>query len=375
MRARHAYLFILITGILLVLLRYIEFHTKTIMPSPVKVTRFRSVSDSTSAPVPILIVSYMRSGSTFTSDVIASYPSSYYIFEPLIYVIPKIKHKYPIQLINGTTILPEADDEAAILSDILFYWLTCQYGGLDLEYVLTISTTHSTTRFKMCLETKQNNTEPALQTCLKILQKQCESSTIRVIKTIRVRMKRTVQSLLERIPGLKVIHLFRDQRPRLLSAERTPTMLFHSLQTTAKSECSNALDDIVIHQELERTYPGQLATILYERLAENPPVVFNHIFNFLQLPFTRKSLEYIQYITSSATEVQCNFCTKKKNSTKTAHAWRTKKSSDFEKIKMIQRECKETQNALGYLPLNSITEMRNTSVKLRMATPFTADAL
>ncbi|XP_069100945.1 carbohydrate sulfotransferase 4-like [Argopecten irradians] len=356
MRARRVRVFILMTGILLVLFRYI-------------------VSDSTSAPVPILIVSYMRSGSTFTSDVIASHPSSYYIFEPLRYIVPKIKHQYPIQLINGTTILPESHDEAVILSDFLRSWLTCQYGGLDLEYVRHITTTHSATRFKMCLKTKQNNTEPALQTCLKILQKQCESSTIRVIKTIRVRMKRTVQSLLERIPGLKVIHLFRDQRPRLLSAERTPKMLIYSLQTTAKRECLNVLNDIVIHQALEQAYPGQLATVLYERLAENPLVVSKRIFKFLQLPFTRKSFEYIKTITSSATAVPCSFCTKKKNSTKTAHAWRTKKSLDFEKIKMIQRECKETQNALGYLPLNSTTQMRNTSINLRITTPFTVDAL
>ncbi|XP_069100951.1 carbohydrate sulfotransferase 4-like [Argopecten irradians] len=318
----------------------------------------------------------MRSGSTFISDVIASHPSSHFIFEPFSRAIRKIRKKAPIVLINGTVIIPLPDEEANLMSELLFSWLTCNYGGLDSDILLNLPITHSTKKFHLCLKTNHSlNNETVLQKCVRILQIQCETINLRVVKTIRLRMRTTVENILKRIPGLKVIHLFRDQRPRLLSAERTPTMLFHSLQTTAKSECSNALDDIVIHQELERTYPGQLATVLYERLAENPLVVSKRIFTFLQLSFTRKSFEYIKNITSSATAVPCSFCTKKKNSTKTAHAWRTKKSLDFEKIKMIQKECKETQNALGYLPLNSTTEMRNTSVNLRMTTPFTLDAL
>ncbi|XP_033745604.1 uncharacterized protein LOC117331118 [Pecten maximus] len=237
-------------------------------------------------PVPVLIISYMRSGSTFTSDVIASHPSSYYIFEPLIHSIPKTQNVgRKIELINGTIIT--SDDEAVLVSNFLFSWLTCQYDGLDKKSVLSLTHTNTTTPFKMCLKKgKSNNNETILQTCLKVLQKKCESSQIRLVKTIRTRMRTSVEILLKRIPGLKVLHLFRDQRPRLLSAEKTPMMTYLKLQKTAKLECSRVSDDIAMHQMLKKQHPGRLKTLLYERLAENPLWVAKRIFDFLLLPLT-----------------------------------------------------------------------------------------
>ncbi|XP_033746704.1 carbohydrate sulfotransferase 4-like [Pecten maximus] len=333
-----------------------------------------SVSENT-GPVPVLIISYMRSGSTFTAGVIASYPSSYYLFEPIKISVQKIERNASIQLINGTTISTTGNG-AFMVAEFLRGLFTCKFDGFDKEALIKLIGTQTTTPFKICLgKGKSNKNETVLQTCLKVLQKKCESSQIRVIKTIRVRMRTTVDILLKSVPGLKVINLFRDQRPRLLSAQKTPQMLAHTLERTARIECADAADDIAIQKVLKKQYPGQVETLLYERLAENPIGLAKHIFNFLGLPLTKESTLRIKDMTSSSKETRCAFCTEKGDSAKTAHAWRTEKTQNFQKIKMIEKECKNVQNILGYLPLKNIEQLRNTSISLRIDTPFTADVL
>ncbi|XP_060069162.1 carbohydrate sulfotransferase 5-like [Ylistrum balloti] len=342
-------------------------------------TRFSSDGTETASPeqtrpVPVLIVSYMRSGSTFTADVINSYESSYYIFEPLRNVIKKMEKGSPIELINGT-VVSEFKHLAVWIADFLFSWLTCDYDQLDKESVINIAY-NIPTSFQNCLRKfKRIKKDSFLNTCIQLLQMQCESSKLRLVKTIRAHMKTTVEILLKRIPGLKVVHLFRDQRPRLLSAENTPTMMNQPLQQTAKLECSRIYENIAMHKVLKQQYPGQVETLLYERLAEHPISTAKRIYKFLNLPITKESITHIQNMTSAPHESKCNFCTKKMNSTKTAHAWRKKMSSDFAKIKMIESECENVQNVLGYMPVKNSEELINTSKILREVTPFTADTL
>ncbi|OWF39341.1 carbohydrate sulfotransferase 6-like [Mizuhopecten yessoensis] len=333
-----------------------------------------AAASKNSGPVPVLIVSYMRSGSTFTADVITSYPSSYYLFEPMKVTVEKLAKNSTIELINGTRI--SRYNANALAADFLQSWLTCKFDGQDKEAVVKLIGTRSTTPFKICLRKgKSNKNETVLQTCLKILQKQCESSKIRLVKEIRVGMRTTIAILLKKVPGLKVVHLLRDQRPRLLSAEKTPLMLHLTLQKTAKMECADASDNLAVQKELQQQYPGQLETLLYERLAENPILISKRIFDFLHLPFTAMSIEKIQSMTSSTHEVPCPFCTSKKDSAKTAHAWRTRKSSNFVKIKMIEEECEDIQTNLGYIPLKNMDELRNASFNLRINIPLTSDVL
>ncbi|XP_060079422.1 uncharacterized protein LOC132558829 [Ylistrum balloti] len=279
------------------------------------------------------------------------------------------------ELVNGTTI-STSGNPAFLSADFLHGYLTCKFDGLDKETLFNLIGTHTTTPFKICLKKGTSNTNgTVLQTCLKLLQDKCESSKVRVVKTIRVRMRTTVDLLLQKIPGLKVIHLFRDQRPRLLSAESTPFMLAYTLQKTAKLECSDTYDDIDIQTALKKQHPDQIKTLLYERLAEYPLDIARRIFNFLGLPLTKMSIDKIQSMTSSTNELNCPFCTEKNDSAKTAHAWRTKKSQDFLKIKMIEEACEKVQKALGYVPVNNMVELRNISVSLRVDTAFTADVL
>ncbi|XP_069100944.1 carbohydrate sulfotransferase 2-like [Argopecten irradians] len=323
--------------------------------------------------IPVLIASYMRSGSTFTASVISSYPSSYYLFEPIKKSVEKMEKNLPIELVNGTTI-STINNGAFLAAEFLHGLLTCQYDGLDREALNKLIGTQSTTPFRICLKRRKKN-EQVLQSCLKILQKHCESSKLRVVKTIRVRMRKTVDILLKKIPGLKVIHLFRDQRPRLLSAEATPLMLATTLVKTARMECKDAADDIAIQRVLKKRHPRQIATLLYERLAENPIRIAMRIFDFIGLSLPEESVKSIKNMTSSSKEVECAFCVEKRDSAKTANAWRTKSKQNFIKIKMIEEECKTVQEALGYLPLQNMDQLRNTSISLRIDTPFTADGL
>ncbi|XP_021370030.1 carbohydrate sulfotransferase 5-like isoform X2 [Mizuhopecten yessoensis] len=353
MRTRSRFIILLTTAVLLLFILYCD----------------------NAGPVPVLIVSYMRSGSSFTGDVIASYPSSFYTFEPLKWSMHKLIKNSTIELINGTTI-STSGTSADLAAEFVYGWLTCNFDRLDKESVVSMTKTRSTTSFKICLKKgKTYKNETVLRTCLKILQKQCELSKIRLVKVIRVRMRTTVEILLKRVPGLKVIHLFRDQRPRLLSAEKTPYMLWYSLKQTANLACSAASDDLEMHKVMRREYPGQLETLLYENLAEDPIGTAKRLFDFLNLPLTKTSIEGIQKMTTASTEFRCNFCTQKKNSTKTAHAWRTKNSSDFKKIKLIEMECENIQRVLGYVPIKDMEQLRNMSFDLRIVTPFTADVL
>ena len=106
--------------------------------------------------------------------------------------------------------------------------------------------------------------------CLKFQEQECKNSKYRIIKTIRMSME-LVQTLIDFIPRLKVIHLVRD--PRAITNSRTHA---HGMQMSRETEphsrslCKEMHLDLKFTQRLVVKYPTQITILVYEGLAENP---------------------------------------------------------------------------------------------------------
>ena len=50
----------------------------------------------------VIIVTYMRSGSSLTGEIMQQHPDAFYVFEPLRMLDVSFKANFPLQFLNGT---------------------------------------------------------------------------------------------------------------------------------------------------------------------------------------------------------------------------------------------------------------------------------
>ena len=52
---------------------------------------------------PVIILTYMRSGSSLTGEIMQQHPDAFYVFEPLRMLTITFRDKLPLQFLNGTS--------------------------------------------------------------------------------------------------------------------------------------------------------------------------------------------------------------------------------------------------------------------------------
>ena len=200
----------------------------------------------------ILIASTWRSGSTFLGDLLSRYPGTFYSYEPLIY----LAHKY-----GGLTNI--TDDVKSEMVDLVSDIFKCYP---NLGYLKHLNETKNKNNFKhnfrmwnMCEKFLKK-----ISACFKrsVNIETCPIFPIRLIKTVRLRVKETEKLLLDPEIGnaLKVILLVRDPRG-VMNSRASDSWCKGKICSDLETVCNHLEEDILAATYLKSKYPGTLAHI------------------------------------------------------------------------------------------------------------------
>ncbi|XP_064613055.1 carbohydrate sulfotransferase 1-like [Liolophura sinensis] len=314
----------------------------------------------------VLILAYMRGGSSFTGKLFDSNKEAFYVFEPLYHIYERaLKHPNFMKHVaksNGPA--PVAENATLFAQQLLRSYLACSINSISVInfYDVFLKEGSKTKEFLTC-----GKTQPE---CLKEATYACQESKVRVIKTIRFRMS-DVSDLMDSLPSLKVVHLVRDPRGIISSRmnhfgnyKKTGDIL-----EDVTKLCQSMLKDFHSVKLYRRRFPDRIMTILYEDLAERPEVITAQIYKFVNSPLPESVREWIHANTQAETdeELQSFMGTQRKNSSLTASFWRTRISLQL--AKYVDQKCHEIYKKVGYLPVQNLTHLKDNLVSLRDRTP------
>ncbi|XP_060566337.1 carbohydrate sulfotransferase 1-like isoform X2 [Ruditapes philippinarum] len=329
----------------------------------------------------ILIIAYMRTGSTLTGAIFQSFPGTFYVFEPIRLIgsffnsMARNKmQRGTLKFANGTQRNVLLEDKQSIILDEINSWLNCKLTALNIH---TLSNPHHAQHtnimaaFTNCMKEEKKKQTPNLRRCFDEATSLCKKAPLRIIKFIRIKMKDAAMLLLL-YPNLKIVHLVRDPRGIMNSRFKIHMASEDKIKSQVVGHCTTVYEDLKISKEIISEFPGRLKVILYEDLAERPLETAQSMFRFSGLPFN----DYVQTFVERQTSAQRNsgkYTTLRKNSTVTANTWR--KQIRFKVQNIVYNSCLESNKIIGYLPFSSEKMLRNLTVASRKKLDVNAELL
>ncbi|XP_033745691.1 carbohydrate sulfotransferase 4-like [Pecten maximus] len=195
--------------------------------------------------------------------------------------------------------------------------------------------------------------------CVEKIVKQCGNSIALVSKVPRVSLSLAAQ-LLKKVRSLKIIHLLRDPRAIMKSRkvlEWTPP------PAGSLSLCRKMADDYLQSDIIKKDHPARLLTVFYEDLVTHPAETVQMMYDFAGYDFDEKEQSRLSNMTGM-TPGNMPISSDRKTSLQVAMEWRTKINLTF--LNAIDPGCKDLYKILGYPPLNSETDIHNSSIPLRI---------
>lgn len=146
----------------------------------------------------------------------------------------------------------------------------------------------------------------AAKECIPVLKDRCMKSEVRGAKTVRATME-MVEVLLQRHPNLKVLHLFRDPRPVMLSRFKHQSFRSYvskkNLAIESKFYCGVVDSDIQIRKRLIGKYPNKIREIIYEEFVNDPLKQAGDIYKFLGIHFPKTVQEWLIKSTKKSSSI------------------------------------------------------------------------
>ncbi|XP_021351459.1 carbohydrate sulfotransferase 1-like [Mizuhopecten yessoensis] len=319
------------------------------------VSRKQTTIAPEAGPIPILLVTYMRSGSSFVGDLLKAYPKTFYAFEPLHILQVDVRKQRPIRYFDGT--MRSRNNFLELSVDTIRDLSMCRMEQLPLSFYsdgfFTACTDSS--KFHICMNgSKIENDLESGRKCSRILSKACQRSEYFVTKIIRMPLY-ALEPLLEKIPRLRIIHLLRDTRATVSSQVNAVRYAMGNLQPSVLKFCNRVYDDIVTREALERRYPGRLMTIEYEDIIKEPIDSTKKLYQFSGMNLTRQVQKNILRLFSK-TRKGVNF-------TVISSIWRTNPKMSV--IKTVDNNCQQLYTRYGFRVLNE-QDLKNVSVSLKL---------
>ncbi|XP_018006480.1 carbohydrate sulfotransferase 3 [Hyalella azteca] len=300
---------------------------------------------SASGPKLVLLLSSTpRSGSSFIGELLATYkPTAVYFFEPL----HKIQ-ELPCMLDNSCVSNYLGNIFSCDLDNAFQQWLRSK--SVFFQFFSQTS--------KSCGD-KSSNSE--IKSCFSKIDmiNECLQADVRLIKVIRSRIHHIVP-LLNSLPHIKVVHLYRDPRGFMNSINK-----FTNWNHNSSKYCENLNNDLLDFRILSEKHPQQMIQIAYENFSNDPTEGTKKLFNFVYGNATLEAptLSYLE----SHTKFDSNGpMTTLKNSGAAAEAWRNtisiKTLGDVEH----DLQCRQAVRLMNHTIFNSIENARNRNIPLEL---------
>lgn len=183
-----------------------------------------------------------------------------------------------------------------------------------------------------------------------MMTQRCRNAKLRAVKTVRAIMPE-VAPLADRLPNFRLIHLFRDPRPVLVSRNTNPYFrgIYSGTQTKKQGGgdmvkegsiyCPTVASDIRLRRNtVESNYPGIVTQAIYEDFAPRPVEYAEAMYAFVNETLPLNVKLYIDTNTLGQ-----NW---KNNAILRMHKW--KESMTYETGDKVKAACKEFYNLVNY---------------------------
>eukprot|EP00094_Tigriopus_californicus_P010736 TCALIF_10355-PA protein Name:"Similar to Chst1 Carbohydrate sulfotransferase 1 (Mus musculus)" AED:0.10 eAED:0.11 QI:0/0/0/0.5/0/0.5/4/0/399 len=215
-------------------------------------------------PRKVLIISSVRSGSSFFGQLLNQFPGTYYFFEPI-----KTRRVVDANLVE-------------FLKDVL---------SCNCKNIAFSNSNHHVLRHNIRLMPLCNESAPleVKRMCFNsdLLSEVCSLFPIRLIKTVRFEA-RMVERLMEMVPDLTVISLIRDVRGGIVSRQKVP-WCDPSNCADVKSVCKRYNQDVESSIDLTSRYPERFKIVRYEDLSLNLNQTVQSVADFLGFPLDQQA--------------------------------------------------------------------------------------
>ncbi|XP_022255252.1 carbohydrate sulfotransferase 1-like [Limulus polyphemus] len=281
-----------------------------------------------------LIVTYARSGSSFTGLLLKNHPNSFYHFEPL------YPYRYELKTMRG---IPD--------QRFLYDLFKCNFSGRG-SYLRSVknhlkqkSYHYNKQYLKTCA--RRRNIKPCFNPF--VMSRFCRNQTLHIIKTIRLSLQNGVK-LYENYPdlNLKIIHLVRDPRAVINSRQRGITKRWCKKNTkcsSVSSYCREVRYDLNYSCSLKTSGDRGIYFLLrYEDLIENPLNITKSLFKFLGFKSLSKSV--VKFLKQNVLPFSISGRIQHTNSSYYASHW--KQQLSFSDIMSIQESCSDVLTKLDY---------------------------
>ncbi|GAB1607966.1 carbohydrate sulfotransferase 1-like [Argonauta hians] len=306
----------------------------------------------------VLVVAYMRSGSSLTGELLDQANGSIYYYEP---IRPFFKPHTEPNTGNITHLKRTRDIKIQVLNA----WLSCSFNGAlarTLYYSLKTWCQNCQEYFKCVGDSSTSFLK--IHLCLPLLVNLCKKANVRIAKVIRLEMK-LVSELLISDPNLRVVHLLRDPRGILNSRLRLGVFNKKNSKIVAATLCQNMHNNIREYLKLKENpqFRHRMMTVFYEDLGEYPIAISKEMFSFLEIPFTVTIRKWIKANMLGTTNRNGNpFSVLHRNSHLHVNSWRSKLS--YGMVSVIDESCQNLYEISGYNKVDSNDQLRNMDVKL-----------
>lgn len=286
-----------------------------------------------------LLVTYIRSGSTFLGDLVQANRDTFYTFEPLNYLDIKV---------NRMT-----DDRIVEAVDILARMFNCDVsmvGKMVKKYP-------NMSRFNIAGFYRELKARNSLN-CKRpeVIAAACSQCNIRVLKVVRLRVRQLKVMFAEYgniFQEVKVLVNRRDPRGMFNSRQSRPWCRPPTSCYDIRTMCEEMREDLAVYKVLKKQYPDNFASVRFEDLALEPHERSQLLYEQLGLDWTIDTEQYVKLHTSvqgNGSKLTRHPYSTYRDSRSVPFAWMYK--LEWETVDKIQTECKDVMHAFGYILVN-----------------------
>ena len=330
--------------------------------------------DSRETRANVMILAYLRSGSSFLGELFNRNPNVFYLFEPL----------YPIAtFLEGKRRFSQLYD--AFVRHFLGNIFACSFNkhpffvnflaasrfrlkSRGISSPVFCDPRVTSTKMHLC---RRINT--TLQTRL------CRSSSHTVVKTIRVSNWETIDAITE-TSLTKLIHLVRD--PRAIITSRVSHLLaeierekarnaehagngtaIQALATNIRSSSTSLCDTMrndIFNGKKRTAFGKTYALVRYEDVARHPLGAYEEIYDFTGIAQSDHVVKWLEVNTISNSNPY--YYSTSRNSSAAARMWRLRLPMTL--VAEVQKQCSDVMRILGYTTVRSDAELRDMSKSL-----------
>ncbi|XP_072029898.1 carbohydrate sulfotransferase 1-like [Amphiura filiformis] len=318
-----------------------------------------SVSMTTDKPVRVIIVTQMRSGSSFTGELFNRNDDFVYYFEPLY----EMRHKIQGKNANFDRFLrlPLLNLMKCDFRNMPINWWRprSRIPRNDCRYSRAFQMSTSFCQLNRTIPSLRYNPVRHVPDNVTKLENMCNRKKYVAIKTIRVVNISYLRDVVED-PALdvRIIHLVRDPRAVFLSRKLVIGMM-ENPHKNISSSCPRLEQNIKYWLDTPDWLQKRYLLVRYEDLADRPLRIASDIYKFLGI---QMSVSVKHWIKQNTDHNAGNSFSRTRNSHSTSVKWRT--ALNMNEVDNIQSTCHNVMRLLGYKEVTSHARLRNLNYPL-----------